>query len=37
MAYKIKSKLVSLLFKVFWASLVAQLVKKPPSMWETWV
>ena len=37
MAYKIKSKLVSLLFKVFWASLVAQLVKKPPSMWKTWV
>ena len=21
----------------FWASLVAQLVKKPPAMWETWV
>ena len=20
-----------------WASLVAQLVKKPPAMWETWV
>ena len=21
----------------FWASLVAQLVKNPPAMWETWV
>ena len=21
----------------FWASLVAQLVKSPPAMWETWV
>ena len=21
----------------FWASLVAQLVKKPPAIWETWV
>ena len=21
----------------FWASLVAQLVKNPPTMWETWV
>ena len=20
-----------------WASLVAQIVKKPPSMWETWI
>ena len=23
--------------KPFWASLVAQLVKNPPAMWETWV
>ena len=22
---------------VFWASLVAQLIKNPPAMWETWV
>ena len=21
----------------FWASLVAQLIKNPPTMWETWV
>ena len=25
------------LFFCFWTSLVAQLVKKPPAMWETWV
>ena len=24
-------------FQYSWASLVAQLVKKPPAMWETWV
>ena len=24
-------------FQCSWASLVAQLVKKPPAMWETWV
>ena len=23
--------------KVFWASSVAQMVKNPPAMWETWV
>ena len=23
--------------KVFWASPVAQMVKNPPAMWETWV
>ena len=32
---------LSYVFKVppylFWASLVAQLVKNPPAMWETWV
>ena len=22
---------------IFWASLVVQLVKNPPAMWETWV
>ena len=22
---------------IFWASLVAQLVKNPPAMWETWI
>ena len=28
----------NLLLKVlFWASLVAQLVKTPPAMWETWL
>ena len=25
------------LFQYSWASLVAQLVKDPPAMWETWV
>ena len=25
------------IFTCFWASLVAQLVKNPPAMWETWV
>ena len=25
------------LFKEIWASLVAQLVKNPPAIWETWV
>ena len=24
------------MFKWLWASLVAQLVKNPPAMWETW-
>ena len=24
-------------FQYSWASLVAQLVKNPPAMWETWV
>ena len=24
-------------FRYSWASLVAQLVKNPPAMWETWV
>ena len=24
-------------FNQMWASLVAQLVKNPPAMWETWV
>ena len=24
-------------FQYSWASLVAQMVKNPPSMWETWV
>ena len=24
-------------FQYSWASLVAQLVKSPPAMWETWV
>ena len=24
-------------FRCSWASLVAQLVKNPPAMWETWV
>ena len=27
----------ALILKQFWASLVAQLVKKLPAMWETWV
>ena len=31
-----KTKIVSL-FSVVWTSLVAQLVKNPPAMWETWV
>ena len=31
-----KTKIVSL-FSVVWTSLVAQLVKSPPAMWETWV
>ena len=26
-----------MLLRQFWASLVAQLVKNPPAMWETWV
>ena len=29
--------LIKLLFHGIWASLVAQLVKNPPAMWETWV
>ena len=26
---------ITLSFRTFWASLVAQLVKSPPAMWET--
>ena len=26
---------ITLSFRTFWASLVAQLVKNPPAMWET--
>ena len=28
---------ITILFIVSWVSLVAQLVKNPPAMWETWV
>ena len=28
---------IGYLFQYSWASLVAQLVKNPPAMWETWV
>ena len=28
---------IDYLLQYFWASLVAQLVKNPPAMWETWV
>ena len=26
-----------LTYSICWASLVAQLIKNPPAMWETWV
>ena len=25
------------MYKLIWASLVTQMVKNPPAMWETWV
>ena len=28
---------IGYLFQYSWTSLVAQLVKNPPAMWETWV
>ena len=28
---------ISMLLSQLWASLVAQLVKNPPAIWETWV
>ena len=33
---KDKYHMISLMCEI-WASLVAQLVKNPPAMWETWV
>ena len=35
MPYREDHKLIHIL--ISWASLVAQLVKTPPAMWETWV
>ena len=35
MPYREDHKLIHIL--ISWASLVAQLVKNPPAMWETWV
>ena len=35
MPYRADHKLIHIL--ISWASLVAQLVKNPPAMWETWV
>ena len=34
---KICCKGIGYLLQYSWASLVAQLVKNPPAMWETWV
>ena len=31
------AKRFSDIYTYFWSSLVAQLVKNPPTMWETWV
>ena len=34
---KTTGEVVSYPLQYSWASFVAQLVKKPPSMWETWI
>ena len=31
------SVLFAKIYIYFWASLIAQMVKNPPAMWETWV